>query len=107
MSDIVSFEPGASPPYAVRLTSGGQPADLTGSALFLSVLINKTCYPINGVLDPISGTFYIDLNELEDEYQQTTHKAYLYVKWGGASRPVNIGEVKLKPKRGCVWRPSN
>lgn len=106
MNGLIEFEPGAAPPFRVQLKSGDQVADLTGSALFLSVLINDTCYPIHGILDTVDNVFWLDLNELEDFYVEGSQKGFLYITWPNTARPVSIGTVKLKTRRGCVWQPT-
>lgn len=109
MVDIIEFEPGAAPLLFVQLRDAPGGAVLDGSAVqfMLSVALPEpaaACVPLLGIYDAVRNGFNIDLNELAELVKpRTTYKCYFYVKYD--VRWIASGELRIKPKAGCIWQP--
>lgn len=109
MVDILEFEPGAAPLLFVQLRDEPGGAVLDGSAVQFMLSVSFTepavCVPLVGIYEAERNGFNIDLNELDDVVKpRVTYKCFLYVKYD--VRWIAAGELRIKPKVGCIWQPS-
>lgn len=109
MNDVIEFEPMAAPLFFVQLREEPGGTILDGSAVELMISVSITnpaiCVPLISVYDAVRNGFNVDFNELADVLQpRVTYKCFIYVKYD--VRWIASGEIRIKPKVGCVWQPS-